>query len=302
MTITFFFSVTGSEMLFEEGRWKRGKQGHHLVAFLSPVLKALRQAADNTTTGDCREEYKRILDAAFPDDPLYDDPLYNSVRLRTPAGDPFLKYSPSFHDKDLKFQGLVKAVSSVVIWPYMRPPGTPLPPSKDLVYKEEPDRRYKFMPQAQMVWRGQGVDVFPEVLNGKLGFQCVAGELWKAAYIEAALMIMFNQRRISICPGCMGIHCHKQDSKQQDRLCEGCKKKRQQERNSKRKRKTDMDYTLNMISQAKRRGKLTEEQEEKLRGQCRKGQETLARMKYASLTGGGKSRRKKARASASPKT
>jgi hypothetical protein len=129
-------------------------------------------------------------------------------------------------------------------------------------------------------------------------FHCVAGELWKAAYIEAALMVMFNVRRICICPGCMGIHWnHKQDSKQQDRLCEDCKKKRQQERNSRP--KTVRDYFFNMVTQAERRGSLTEEQAETLRRLFLDRGEPLARQEYARLTGGGKSRRKKARASAS---
>jgi hypothetical protein len=113
-------------------------------------------------------------------------------------------------------------------------------------------------------------------------------------------MVMFNQRRISICPGCMGIHWnHKQDSKQQDRLCEDCKKKRQQERNSRP--KTDRDYFFNMVTQAEKRGKLTEEQAEELRRLFLDRGEPLARQEYARLTGGGKSRLKKARASASPK-
>ena len=133
----------------------------------------------------------------------------------------------------------------------------------------------------------------------KIGFYCVADEIWKAAYIEAALMIMFNQRRISICPGCMGIHWnHKPDSKQQ--LCEDCKKKRQQKRNSKL--KTSEDRFLNMVAQAEHRERLTKEQAETLRSLCRDRGETLARQEYEKLTGGGKSRRKKARASASLET
>ena len=49
MTITFFFSTTGSELLYEENKmklqedkkWKRIKTGHHLAKFYTPVLRKM---------------------------------------------------------------------------------------------------------------------------------------------------------------------------------------------------------------------------------------------------------------------
>jgi hypothetical protein len=99
-----------------------------------------------------------------------------------------------------------------------------------------------------------GSDPILDCRNGKFGFQIQSSNPWTAALAEGLLLILFNIRRIRLCPDCLALHW---DKKRQ--VCKECCKKRDRERPSKKLR-TLNDKFRNKVSQAKRRKRLTDDE------------------------------------------
>jgi hypothetical protein len=251
MTITFFFSNTGSEMLWAGEGWKKILLGYHAAALFNPIFKEVMEYEDEARM----DKLRQLVEPIFP------------------TGE---------RPKYLQFFDLWTALTASSLSDYEG-----LTPSKQFIQFED-GYKSRFKEYSERIWVDHSVNFIPFALKNRVGFLCTAPDLLSAAYIEAFLMVVFNIRRILFCPECLQIHWNqkeKQKDRQIKRLCDRCKKKR---RNSKP--KSSKDLFLNMISRAKGRGKLTEEQAELLRRLWRDRGETFARSKYKELTGGGKRR------------
>jgi hypothetical protein len=235
--VKFFFSVTEQkERVWDGNRWKRVSVGHYLTAILGPVLKtfsALLESAEPPE--EKRKRFREAIDTALPS-----PPFYNVI------------------DKRAFLESLLTGFSS--IWPYGNRHHTAREAFQEWERTQSLKQKKKVwpaLPYLQGSWRKCNIypDIMDKNLKPLLGWIIEAPTPWDAAACEVILMIVHNVRnKLNLCPKCFTFHWEKDHH-----ICRECRREKEREKKAE-KLKTPKTRFLNLLSQDKTRGKLTEEQ------------------------------------------
>lgn len=258
----FFFSTTGTERIWENGRWKRVKPGHFLTVYLGPYLQAWRDyhveglvGYDKDTgisyyEGDREAKKKEFLsriDGLLPSPPFY-NVTDKHVFLNSLLGG-FLslwKYKNEYYTAKSAFEEWER--------------------TQALEMRQRKGKVWPALPYLQGSWRK--CDIYPDIGIGKkathLGWVVEAPAPWYAAACELLLMIAHNVRSLKMCPECAAFHWEKGHD-----FCQGCRRKKEREKKAGerqvKKRKTPEGRFLNLLSQHKLRKKLNDNQVRELK-------------------------------------
>ncbi len=234
MHYDIFFSTTGMERVMgKKGKWVKVQPGHYLSLVMGPVLEGLRKAEEQKSMGPFREQ----LNKSLPSPPFF-----------------------NYREKYFFATGLLQLVLSL-----QRARKEKLKARLAFVETEQTafqkirERKTAFpaLPWVQGSWRK--CDIYPEIVGRQLGFRISAPTVFDAAMVEAALMVMFNVRKLKICPDCLQLHWGEREA-----ACLSCRRKKDRERKGQQVR-TAEDRFLNKLAQNLARGNLTKKQVKKLK-------------------------------------
>jgi hypothetical protein len=261
----FSASQSGTEKVFEGGKWVRREPGYLTASMLAPLLKPL---AGYPNEG--KEEFLAALDRMMPDSvgPVSEEQLrdiYQAIKPNMTLDD-FRRdleqqnRRASFHEKWILANVLIIGVLLLLAPTKGRRSRARKAARTALAEFETTQEKrvsrgepaWLLLPFLQGAW--QRSTTVPFVDGKQFGFEVTSRTREDAVFCELLLMITYNVRQLRVCPHCLTIHWRKETS-----VCEACKREQDRIRKA-RQEPTPKSRFRNKVSQAKSRKSITADQ------------------------------------------
>lgn len=233
----FSASQSGTEKVFEGGKWVRHEPGYLTASMLAPLLKPL---AGYPNEG--KEEFLAALDGMIPDSvgPSHSrlSRRHNWILANTLIIGVLLLLAPT---KGRRSRARKAARTALAAFETTQ---------KTRVSRGEP--AWLLLPFLQGAW--QRSTTVPFVDGKQFGFEVTSRTREDAVCCELLLMITHNVRQLRVCPHCLTIHWRKETS-----VCQACKREQDRIRKA-RQEPTPKSKFRNKVSQAKSRKRITADQ------------------------------------------
>jgi hypothetical protein len=288
----FSASQSGTEKVFEGGKWVRHEPGYLTASMLAPLLKPL---AGYPNEG--KEEFLAALDGMIPDSvgPVSEEQLRGIYQAEKPnmTLDDFRRdleqqnRRASFHEKWILANVLIigvllllaptkgrrsrarkaarTALGRFKVTQKKRVRHSRAPKSRQaaqtalaafettqMTRVSRGEPAWLLLPFLQGAW--QRSTTVPFVDGKQFGFEVTSRTREDAVCCELLLMITHNVRQLRVCPHCLTIHWRKETS-----VCEACKREQDRIRKA-RQEPTPKSRFRNKVSQAKSRKSITADQ------------------------------------------
>lgn len=258
----FSASQSGTEKVFEGGKWVRHEPGYLTASMLAPLLKPL---AGYPNEG--KEEFLAALDGMIPDSvgPSHSrlSRRHNWILANTLIIGVLLLLAPT---KGRRSRARKAARTALAAFETTQ---------KTRVSRGEP--AWLLLPFLQGAW--QRSTTVPFVDGKQFGFEVTSRTREDAVFCELLLMITHNVRQLRVCPHCLTIHWRKETS-----VCEACKREQDRIRKA-RQKPTPTSKFRNKVSQAKSRKRITADQAARILNVLARDGLSPAERLYGSLLG-----------------